>query len=127
MWPKAPPVSERGRAGGSEDAQCHLAYRQMIFSAAGGQSDIHGMRPELAHHLRSDISARDAFLGQIFELRTNLTQRRFRNNRAGFFGCGSEFARLRWKRLRFRVTWVHSTGDGRLFRRLSPQIASPLT
>src|SRR3981189_2498789 len=74
------PGSEPGRAGGSEDAPCYLAYRQMVFRAAGGQSDIHVMRPKLAHHLRSDISARDAFLGQIFELRSGLTQRRFRNN-----------------------------------------------
>src|SRR5580698_7650587 len=56
----------------------------MVRLRAGDQGPVNRLRPELAHHLRGDISAANAFPGQIFKLSAGLMQHRSRHDGAAF-------------------------------------------
>jgi hypothetical protein len=74
----------------------------MFGLLARGQGQVHGVRAQFAHHLRSDIAERDELFGQIFELGTRLAQRRFRHHGVGFSDDGIPVAALRRNRARFK-------------------------
>ena len=76
----------------------------MVLLYVADQGQVDGMRPKLAHHLRCNISAANAFIGQIFKLGTGLTQRGSRHDGVSLFRCGTLVSPLRREQVHFQVT-----------------------
>ena len=64
---------------------------------------IHGERPEFAHHLRRDVSGAGEFMGQIFELGAHLAQRGPRHHHVGFSD---------WRQLRPAASGSRASASG---------------